>query len=269
MDWYYAKDGESRGPVTLDDLRQLVRDGTVRGSDKVWTPAFGGDWRDARTVAELGAAGGTPPAIPSLPASAAFPADPSTPNAELTRRARASLKGNWTTPVLAVFLWQIIATGAGGFIPCIGPVVVLLMTGAISFGFARLFLNTARGATPKIENLFEGFNTFGNTLAAYVLVTIFILLWMLLLIIPGIMASYSYSQVFFILADNPTLPAGEAIKRSKAMMRGRRWKLFCLHCRFIGWALLALVLTFGIGLFWVQTYVQSSLAHFYETVKDA
>ncbi len=272
MDWYYAKNGESHGPVTLDDLRARMRDGTLGGRDKVWTPAFGGDWRDARAVPELSGSVPPPaapqPSVTGGPSPSSVPADPDTPNRELMRRARVSLKGYWGVTVLTVFLWQVIASCAGGFIPCLGGLAVMLVAGAIQFGFARLFLNTARGIPPKVENLFEGFSFFNNTLAAYALTTLFIFLWSLLLIIPGILAAYSYSQVYFILADDPGLPATEAIRRSKAMMRGRRWKLFCLHCRFIGWGLLAILFTLGIGLFWVQAYISTALAHFYETVKE-
>ena len=95
---------------------------------------------------------------------------------------------------------------------------------------------------------------------------IFILLWTLLLIIPGIIATYSYAMTFFIIADDPQAGALEAIGRSKEMMRGHRWKLFCLFLRFIGWSLLCL-LTFGIGFLWLTPYMQTSLAHFYDDVR--
>lgn len=272
MDWYYAKNGESHGPVSLADLRKLVREGAVGRSDKVWTPDFGGDWRDVRVVPEL--CDGTQPTAPPQPPTAAgpvpssFPADPDTPNRELTQRARISLKGYWGTVVLTLFIWQVIAVCASSGVPCLGPLAVMTVTGAVQFGFARIFLHTARGIPPKIENLFDGFSFFGNTLAAYALTTLFIFLWSLLLLIPGIIASYSYAQVYFILADHPNLSASEAIRRSKTMMRGYRWKLFCLHCRFIGWSLLALLFTLGIGLFWVQAYSSTAQAHFYETIKE-
>ena len=82
------------------------------------------------------------------------------------------------------------------------------------------------------------------------------------------MATYSYAMLFNILAENPEMPAMEALKRSKEMMYGYRLKLLCLHCRFIGWSLLAVFLTLGIGLLWVTAYMHTSQAHFYKTVKQ-
>jgi uncharacterized membrane protein len=89
---------------------------------------------------------------------------------------------------------------------------------------------------------------------------------MLLLIVPGIIAAISYSQTFYILADDPGMDAISAIDKSKKMMRGYKWKYFCLGLRFIGWALLC-ILTLGIGLFWLDTYMQTSFAKFYDDVK--
>jgi uncharacterized membrane protein len=95
---------------------------------------------------------------------------------------------------------------------------------------------------------------------------VFILLWMLLLIIPGIIAALSYSMTFYIIADDETMDAMEAIDKSKAMMDGYKWKYFCLALRFVGWALLC-ILTLGIGFFWLMPYMQVTNAKFYEDVK--
>ena len=88
-----------------------------------------------------------------------------------------------------------------------------------------------------------------------------------MLIIPGIIAAYAYSMAFFIMADNPSVGALEAIRRSKAIMRGRKAKLFCLDLRFLGWGILCL-LTLGIGFLWLVPYIQASHAHFYEDVRQ-
>ena len=116
--------------------------------------------------------------------------------------------------------------------------------------------------------LFSGFKNFGNALVAYLVMTIFVFLWLLLLIIPGIVAALAYAQTFYLLADNPSLDGLDAIRLSKRMMRGYKWKLFCLWLRFFGWALLC-VLTFGIGLLWLWPYMAASYAHFYEDLKQA
>ena len=77
-----------------------------------------------------------------------------------------------------------------------------------------------------------------------------VFLWSLLLFVPGIIAAYSYSLTFFIIADEPGVGVTEAIRRSKLMMQGNKWKLLCLQMRFFWWALLC-ELTLGIGLLWL------------------
>ena len=97
--------------------------------------------------------------------------------------------------------------------------------------------------------------------------SLFIFLWSLLLIIPGIIAAYAYSQVFYILADNPSLSGMEALDQSKQMMKGRKWKYFCLCMRFVGWSILC-IFTLGIGYIWLAPYMAVSLANFYRDVSQ-
>jgi uncharacterized membrane protein len=99
-----------------------------------------------------------------------------------------------------------------------------------------------------------------------VLMLVFTLLWMLLLIIPGIIAAISYSLTFYIIADDDTIKPMEAIDKSKQMMDGYKWKYFFLALRFLGWALLC-ILTLGIGFLWLIPYVQVTFAKFYDDVK--
>lgn len=87
-------------------------------------------------------------------------------------------------------------------------------------------------------------------------------LWTLLLIIPGIMASYSYAMTGYILAEHPELTASEAIAQSKDMMAGNRWRLFCLQFSFIGWDILC-ALTLGIGNLALRPYRHAAEAAFY------
>ncbi len=94
----------------------------------------------------------------------------------------------------------------------------------------------------------------------------YILLWTLLLIIPGIIAGLSYSMVYFILAENPTISPMDAIRQSKEMMYGHKTEMFMLSLSFIGWCLLG-VLSLGIGFLWIGSYMQTSMAIFYQELK--
>ena len=98
------------------------------------------------------------------------------------------------------------------------------------------------------------------------LMGLFIALWTLLFIIPGIVKMFSYAMTPFILEENPDLTANEAIDRSRAMMKGHKFDLFWLFLSFIGWGILC-VFTLGIGTLWLTPYMQTSIAAFYEDVK--
>lgn len=117
-------------------------------------------------------------------------------------------------------------------------------------------------------------NMFQNTFQRYwrnilfvLLMTIFVFLWTLLLIIPGLIKGLSYTLAPYILKDNPELTPNEAINLSMKMMYGHKWRLFKLQLSFIGWALLSL-LTCGVGIIWLMPYMYTTYAAFYQDVKN-
>lgn len=140
--------------------------------------------------------------------------------------------------------------------------VFYVLGSVINLGYARFNLTLIDGGTPEIGDLFSYFPHFKTAFCARFLIGLYTLLWTLLLIFPGIIASYSYAMTFYILAEEPNLTAREAIARSKELMEGNRWRLFCLEFSFIGWSLLA-ALTFGIGNLWLTPYKQAARAAFY------
>lgn len=188
-----------------------------------------------------------------------------TENRVLMSGARKSLKGKWGLAIGATVVYFLVVAGAGE-IPKAGGIISLLIGGPMSVGMAIFSLSLSRRQDTRLSQIFEGFSRFGVALGAYLLYIIFVFLWSLLLIVPGIIASLAYSQIFYIIAEDDSIGPLQAIKKSKEMMLGNKWKLFCLFFRFIGWALLC-VLTFGIGFLWLCPYVTVSLAQFYDDVK--
>jgi uncharacterized membrane protein len=188
-----------------------------------------------------------------------------TVNAVLMEQARGNLKGKWGIAALGTIIYLIVSVLIG-CIPVAGYIIQLVFGGALYFGWTLFALTIARGKEPKLELLFSGFSYILNTFLTYLLMVIFTFLWLLLLIIPGIIAGFSYAMTFFILADNPSIKALDAITLSKKMMMGYKWKLFCLYCRFIGWALLG-ILSIGIGFIWILPYIKTAEAHFYDDLK--
>jgi uncharacterized membrane protein len=188
-------------------------------------------------------------------------------NRDIMGLAKAHLRGNWDITA-SIFLMYMVIIFVLGVIPVMGWIAGFLIAGPLLVGLHIIFLSVVRDITISPGQLFEGFYVFTNCLVAYILTVVFISLWSLLLIVPGIIAAFSYSMTYFILADNHQLDGREAIRQSKTMMAGNKWKLSGLVGRFTGWFLLG-ILSLGIGFIWIGPYFMTSLAIFYEEIRDA
>ena len=139
-----------------------------------------------------------------------------------------------------------------------------ILGGATQAGLCEFNKGLYNG-NPCFNDLFKHYNIFGKAFLTGLLLRIFVALWTLLLIIPGFIASYSYSMTFYILADHPDMDIMTAIRTSKIMMKGHKWQLFCLQLSFIGWAILALF-SLGIGYLFLTPYVGQATYAFYRNI---
>ena len=188
-----------------------------------------------------------------------------TENVVLMQMAKESIKGKWGLAIGTIVVYILISV-ALQLIPYVGPIASLIISGPFALGLSYFSLSISRNQNAKLEQIFQGFNNFGTALGAYLLMILFIILWALLLIIPGIIAAISYSLTFYIIADDHSIGAMEAIDKSKKMMDGYKLKYFYLLLRFFGLGLLC-ILTLGIGFLWLMPYMQVSMAKFYDDVK--
>ncbi len=191
-----------------------------------------------------------------------------TENLVLMQMARKSLKDKWGLAIGTFVVYMLIIGAIQAtteFFPLAG-LLLLAISGPMALGIAIFSINISRNQDARLEQIFQGFNNFNTSLGAYLLMLLFTFLWTLLLIIPGIIAVLSYSMTFYILADDNSIGAMEAIDKSKKMMDGYKWKYFCLGLRFIGWSLLC-ILTLGIGFLWLLPYMQVSMVKFYDDIK--
>ena len=186
-------------------------------------------------------------------------------------RALANLDKAWAPAAIATLIFYVVTLAITYSIEFgIGSeysLLATLITLPLSYGILVLFLDFARGE--KIENskLFDGYKYgFQRIFTTGLLQLIYTVLWYLLLIIPGIIKSYSYSMTYYILKDNPELKNNAAIEKSMQMMDGHKMDLFLLHLSFIGWAILCL-LTMGLGFIFLIPYIYTAQAHFYEDLK--
>ena len=181
------------------------------------------------------------------------------------QRAWAALSNKWGTVVLAMLI-VVLLSGAINGIPGVGQVASLILSGPLQLGFVIVIMKVLKDEVVDVSNVFDGFKDFMSSFLLYLLNTNFVTLWSLLFVIPGIIASYSYSMSYYILKDNPGMDANEARKASIEMMKGHKWQLFCLEFSFIGWIILS-ILTFGILTLWVGPYMETAKAAFYEELK--
>ena len=215
-----------------------------------------------------------------------------TPNIKLMSNAWDKLSGKWGTAIagfLVYFLTIIIIS----IIPKIGNFITLIVGGPFAFGVAAFFLRLARDQESDINLIFSGFrNKFSQSLSAYLMVLVYVFPWTLLCVLPGtisyvlhveywgyiafagipfiipaIIVSLNYSQVYYILSDNDTLPTMDLLRKSKAMMFGHRLKYIGIGLLF-GLFIILSAATLFIGLIWLLPWMQLTLAFFYEDIRE-
>ncbi len=187
---------------------------------------------------------------------------------------RNALTGKWGMGILGTLIFFALTTvpviildeifGNGITDPSgISTVYTILISGPMTLGYAMFAISIFRRRETSPAEVFYGFERFGKAFGLYIVTSIFILLWTLLLVVPGIIAAIRYSMSFYILADQPNIGIMEAINESKRLMQGNKWKFFCLNLSFIGWALLS-ALTLGIGFLWLMPYMEVTFIAFYD-----
>lgn len=193
--------------------------------------------------------------------------------------AKSALRENWTPAVFATVVFMFVVyffTGSSVFFPTrvelafasLSALSIFLVCAPLAFGYSNaLRLLYSRADARVTSNMFKiPLSFYFDVVWTIFYMSVKIILWTLCFIIPGVIKSLAYAMTPYILFDEPQLNAGEAIAKSARMMHGHKTELLLLELSFIGWIILG-VLSFGIGLFWVEPYMQCSIAAFYEDVK--
>lgn len=175
---------------------------------------------------------------------------------ELRERARKQLDGNWGDLILANLVFAIIIGVTESLL------VGIILYGSMMVGFAIYNVRFVRFGEKKLESLFSGFSDFGSTFVLGLLHQLFVFLWSLLLVVPGIIMSYAYSACYYIKQACPEMDALDCLNKSKEIMKGHKWELFVLELSFIGWGILC-IFTFGIGYFWLAPYINVTKANYF------
>lgn len=182
-------------------------------------------------------------------------------SSEMRAIARHSLRGNWkkVTLAMAIFYFllfslplifdQLIPSAAITVTdpvteelitqPVISNLYTAILTGPFQFGLISFGIFYFRRKVTHPGHLFDGFEHFVKAFFLTLLIGVYVFLWSILFVIPGLIAAYRYSQAFYILADHPELSVRECIHLSKTYMAGNKLKLLSFELSFIGWAILA------------------------------
>jgi len=137
-----------------------------------------------------------------------------------------------------------------------------ILGGTVQLGYTQILLKQYHKQEFDFEELFSQFHRFKQGFLQSFLRGLYVALWSLLLIIPGIVKSYAYAMTPFLMTDNPEMTAKEAIAASIELMEGHKGELFTLGLTFIGWDFLA-ILSLGIGYLWLNPYKNAAYAAFY------
>lgn len=208
-------------------------------------------------------------------------------NQDYKNEALKALNGNWPQALVATIIIILIATVL--LSPDMGNRTILMTGGApifpayLTYSFSFLvilvlfpvaagFSNSFRvlletGDNRLTNNTFSlGFGNWLHVALGMFVMMLYISLWSLLLVIPGIIKAYSYAMTPYILVEHPELSINQAIDLSRKLMKGRKFDYFYLQLSFIGWYILS-ILTLGIGFLWLTPYIECAEASFYADVK--
>ncbi len=218
-------------------------------------------------------------------------------------RAREALQGKWVIAVLVTLVASLVgATGSssnisnfeqnstsGGSVPIDDsflPLIATIAGGAILVALVMLVISVVIGSVVRLGHvkfylklidreevtmeqgfatLFSEFSRYGQAVVLNLMTMLFIFLWTLCLVIPGIIATYSYAMAPYIMAEDLGCTGREAITRSKELMNGHKLELFVLDFTFIGWDILA-ALTLGLGYLALNPYKEAARASFYRNL---
>ena len=152
---------------------------------------------------------------------------------------------------------------SGGFALSLAVLAMNVFLTLVTCGWQLYTLRASRGEDPgSFDTLFACFRQFWRFLCVQILMDLFIFLWTMLFIIPGIIASLAYSQTIYIMLDHPDMPVLDAIRASKQLMKGHKWEYFVLGLSFIGWSILS-SFTLGLLSIWLTPYQYVTFANYY------
>ena len=160
--------------------------------------------------------------------------------------------------------------GDSGLLATFLSILTSLLGMVLSAGFVLYCMAVRRGERAEFLTLFDGFSFVGKLIGLNLLMYLFIALWSMLLVVPGIIAAYRYRMALYLLLDHPEMSVMQCIRESKRMMKGHKGELFVMDLSFLGWAILESIPVFGYAVqVWTTPYISMSYVLYYEALRGA
>ena len=210
-------------------------------------------------------------------------------NQDYKNDALKALSGNWAHAVIAAIVMMLLssllispsyinsysnALNLGllvpGYVVYGGGLLIMFILYPLLTGFNNSFrVLYETGDNRLTANTFHlGFSNWLHVSLGMIVCYLYIVLWSLLFVIPGIIKAFSYAMTPYILVEHPEMSINQAIDESRRLMKGHKFDYFYLELSFIGWAILSSVFTLGIGFIWLIPYISTSAAAFYNDLKN-
>lgn len=206
--------------------------------------------------------------------------------AEVKKRAWNGLKNYYWYGVLSCFLLgllgilsifpYLLAVALFAVCICIAPLAPFMScivdgvyADILEIGGIHFFMQSIKEEKPApVSTIFSGFKTnYGKTAKILIFRNVFLTLWTMLFIIPGIIKSYEYRMIPYLIADYPEKDQDEIFRMSKEMMTGNKGKAFVFDLSFLGWCLLAAIPA-GLGYLFLAPYYSAACAELYLAIKE-
>lgn len=191
---------------------------------------------------------------------------------EIKQWAKEKVNGKRLTILVALIILSALSgysvvNDKDGLLSSLLSIAMSLLLFIVTVGYAKFMLNFVNDKEYNLNQLWSYFGDWKNLATVWIHETIMIFLYFLLLIVPGIIKTISYSLVPYILVDDPNMSSGDVLDLSSKMMNGHKMDYFKLELSFIGWHLLA-VLTLGILEIWIAPYQATAMTKFLSEVKS-
>lgn len=183
---------------------------------------------------------------------------------EFTNYYNAILSGDYD------YIYNLLIPRLPSLAACLVNLALQLVMAVVFAGFVLFLMNTIRRTGACFGNLLDGFGMFGRIILLNILTNLFVMLWSLLFVVPGIIAAYRYRMALYLLLDHPEMSVMQCIRESKRMMKGHKGELFVMDLSFLGWAILESIPVFGYAVqVWTTPYIRMSYVLYYEALRGA